>query len=339
VGLKQLIGSGWEAIDARAVCSVPLGKTEDGRGVFARVGRYGPYVQIEDSEQRATIPTDLPPDELTVEKAVALLEQAALGDRVLGHDPASGKPVYIKTGRFGPYVQLGDPELTEKGKIKKGAKPKMASLWPGMTMETISSDEALMLLSFPREVGAHPETGELITAQDGKFGPYLRMGTDSRSLENHQKLQSVTLAEAVEIFKQPKRGRRQAGAGIIADLGLRPGAEAKIQVKSGRFGPYVTDGVVNATIPKGYDPAHITMEKALELLAAREQKMRDQGKDPRAPKARKGKSTRSRKASDTSDSTPPSASDTSDKPRKTAKKPSAARRKSARRVPVGAAKG
>jgi DNA topoisomerase-1 len=294
IGLKALIGSGWEAIDARAVCSVELGKTESGERVFARVGRYGPYVQVEDSDQRATIPEDIPPDELTVARASELLAQAALGDRVLGAHPEEGKPVYIKTGRFGPYVQLGDPELTEKGKIKRGSKPKMASLWPGMSMETITLDDALMLLSFPREVGAHPESGEVITAQDGKFGPYLRMGSESRSLENHEKLSSVTLTEAVEIFKKPK-GRRKAVSAVIAELGEHPESGDTIQVKNGRFGPYVTDGVVNATIPKGHDPAKISLEKGLELLAAREQKMRDQGKDPRAPKAKKTRKAKSAK--------------------------------------------
>jgi DNA topoisomerase-1 len=335
IGLKALIGSGWDEIDARAVCSIALGKTPDGRTICARVGRYGPYVQIDDTDERATIPNDLPPDELSVERALGLLEQASLGDRVLGHDPETGKPVYIKAGRFGPYVQLGDPELTEKGNLKRGAKPKMASLWPGMTIEGIALDDALLLLSFPREVGKHPETGEVITAQDGKFGPYLRMGKESRSLENHEKLQSVTLDESVEIFKQPKRGRRQAGTGVIADLGQHPQSEAKIVVKSGRFGPYVTDGVVNATIPKGYDPASVTMEKALELIAAREQKMRDQGKDPRAAKPKKARKVASRSTSDTSGAQAKT-SDTSDKPRQsTGKKPTTRRRK---REPATSAK-
>lgn len=325
IGLKKLIGSGWEEIDARTVCSVSIGTTEKGETVFARVGRYGPYLQIGDSEQRATIPSDLPPDELTVPRALELLNQVALGDRVLGNDPDTDKPVYIKTGRFGPYVQLGDPELTEKGKVKRGSKPRMASLWPGMTMESITLEQALMLLSFPREVGKHPETGEIITAQDGKFGPYLRMGTDSRSLENHEKLRTVTLAEAVEIFRQPKRGRARASAGPLAELGQHPQSQAPILVKSGKFGPYVTDGVVNATIPKGYDPTALTLEKALELIAAREQKLRDQGKDPRAPRpARKPKRSRS----DTSDSRSRRASDMSDTSA-AKKRPGTSRRKPA----------
>ncbi len=287
IGLKQLIGSGWEEIDARAVCSIDLGADSNGERIYARVGRYGPYIQLGDSDQRATIPDDIPPDELTVDRALELLAQAAQGDRVLGHDPESGKPVYIKTGRFGPYVQSGDPELTEKGTKKRGSKPKMASLWPGMTMESITLDEALKLLSFPRELGQHPETGEVITAQDGRYGPYIKMGSDSRSLENHDQLATVTLADAVEIFKQPKARGRQSSTAVMAELGPHPDSGAEIKVKNGRFGPYVTDGVVNATIPKGHDPAGISMAKAVELLAAREQKLRDQGKDPRAPKATK----------------------------------------------------
>ena len=287
VGLKKLVSRSGEDIDPRAVCSVEIGKAEDGRTVTARVGRYGPYVQINDSDERATIPEDLPPDELTVERALELIAEAAKGDRVLGHDPETNKPIYIKTGRFGPYVQLGDPELTESGKVKRGGKPKMASLWPGMTMDSITFDEAAELLSFPRELGKHPETGELITVQDGKFGPYVRMGTESRSLENHEKLRTVTLTEAVEILKQPKGRRRAAQPSVMAELGKHPDSEAPIQVKNGRFGPYVTDGTVNATIPKGRDPSSVTLQDALELIAAREQKMRDQGKDPRAKKGKK----------------------------------------------------
>ncbi|HNO76618.1 MAG TPA: type I DNA topoisomerase [Phycisphaerae bacterium] len=295
IGLKQLIGSGWEEIDARSICSIHLGTNADGAEVYARVGRYGPYVQAGDEDLRATVPDDIAPDELTLERALGLLDQAAMGDRVLGHHPETNQPIYIKTGRFGPYVQLGDPELTPKGNIKKGSKPKMASLWPNMSIETVTLEEATMLLSYPRELGAHPETGDVITAQDGKFGPYLRMGTDSRSLENHEKLASVTLAEAIEIFKQPK-GRRARGSSIIAELGKHPDSEADVKVKNGRFGPYVTDGEVNATIPKGRDPASISLAEGLELIAAREQKLRDQGKDPRAKKVAKKKTVKKKTA-------------------------------------------
>lgn len=308
VGLKVLVDSSGEQIDPRAVSQIPIGTTDDGQEVVIRVGRYGPYVQIGDGEQRASVPEDIAPDEFTVEMAREMIAQAAQGDTVLGEDPETGKPVYLKTGRFGPYVQLGDPELTEKGTVKRGSKPKMASLWPTMSMETMTLEQALKLLGFPRTVGTHPESGEEITAQDGRYGPYLKKGDDTRSLESHEKLDTVTLDEAVELFKQPKsRGRQSGGQSVLADLGAHPdNAEAKLQVKNGRYGPYVTDGVVNATIPKGKDPTTVTASEAVELLKAREQKLRDQGKDPRAPKksAKKGtRKTSSRKKSSTKKST------------------------------------
>ncbi|MBK9120788.1 MAG: type I DNA topoisomerase [Phycisphaerales bacterium] len=293
-GLKQLVNSSGESIDAREVSCIPIGRTASDETVVVRVGRYGPYVQIGDREQRATVPEDVAPDELTVARCEDLLHQAAQGDRVLGHDPATGKPIYLKSGRFGPYVQLGEPELTEKGTVKRGSKPRMASLWPSMSLDTLTIEQALLLLSFPREVGQHPETGEVITAQDGRFGPYLKMGTETRSLANHEQLAELTLAQAVEILKQPKGRRGTSGGGVLADLGAHPQTGAAIQAKSGRYGAYVTDGVVNATIPKDRTPAEVTLEEALALLAAREQKMRDAGQDPRAPKpARRGRSGRS----------------------------------------------
>ena len=285
VGLKDLIGSHADEIEPRSICAIPLGLMPDGRQVTCRVGRYGPYVQIGDEDLRATVPDDVAPDELTVERAVELLEQAEQGDRELGHDPDTGKPVYLKTGRFGPYVQLGDPELTPKGNVKKGGKPKMASLWPEMSLESLGLDDALLLLSFPRELGPHPDTSQMITAQDGRYGPYVKMGTESRSLPDHGKLASVTLAEAVEILKQPsQRGRGRTRGTVLTELGKHPKSDAPIQVKSGRFGPYVTDGEVNATIPKGREPEDVTLEQAISLLTDREQQMRDQGKDPRAKK-------------------------------------------------------
>jgi len=288
IGLRALVNAGGETIDPREVSTIALGKADNGNELVVRVGRYGPYVEMKGTDQRVTVPDDIPPDELTRDVVMRLMDQAAKGDRVLGHDPDSGKPVYIKTGRFGPYVQLGDPELTEKGTVKRGGKPKMASLWPGMTVEGVTLDEARKLLSFPREVGVHPESNQPITAQDGRFGPYLRMGDDSRSLPNHESLATVTLAQAVEIFKQPKGRRgRTAQPQVLAELGKHPASGADIQVKNGRYGPYVTDGVVNATISRGKDPASVTLNDALALIAAREEKLRDQGKDPRAPKAKR----------------------------------------------------
>jgi DNA topoisomerase-1 len=215
-----------------------------------------------------------------------LYASAAEGDRPLGHDPASGKPVYLKTGRFGAYVQLGDAELDDKGRIKKGVKPKMASVWPSMSRDSLGLDDALVLLSFPREVGRHPESGEVITAQDGRFGPYLKMGTETRSLAGHEELRNVTLARALELFAQPK-GQRRAGAATLRELGSHPQSGAPLQVKSGRYGPYVTDGVVNASLPKGTDPASLDLGEAVALLQAREEKLREQGKDARAPAPRR----------------------------------------------------
>ena len=285
VGLKDLIGSHADEIDPRTICAIPLGTTEDGEEIVCRVGRYGPYVQIGDQPLRASAPDDIAPDELTVELAMQLLGAAEEGDKELEHDPETGKPIYVKTGRFGPYVQLGDPELTPKGNVKRNGKPKMASLWPEMSVATVTIDQALMLLSFPRELGPHPGTGEMITALDGRYGPYVKMGHESRSLPDHDKLASITLEEALELLKQPSgRGRGRSGM-VLAELGVHPTSAAPIQVKSGRYGPYVTDGEVNATIPKEREPEEVTLEQALELIAAREQKMRDEGKDPRKKKA------------------------------------------------------
>lgn len=280
MGLRRLIDSTAETLAAREASRIVIGTTDDGDEIAVRIGRYGAFVQVGDSDRRASVPDDLPPDELTAAAALTLLERAEAGDRPLGHDPASGEPVYLKTGRFGPYVQLGDAGGG------KGAKPKMASLWPSMSPDDVSLEDALMLLTeFPREVGVHPGTGDVITAQDGRYGPYLKMGSDTRSLANHEQLRDVTLDEAVALFQQPKGGRRQRSE-TLAELGTRPGTEDAVSIRTGRFGPYVTDGTVNASVPKGRDPATVTLEDAVELLVARENKLRAQGKDPRAKKTR-----------------------------------------------------
>lgn len=298
VGLKRRIGSGWEEIDARKISTIPLGTDEEGQTIVARIGRYGPYIQVDDTDVRANIPEDIAPDELNLEVAKHLLTQAATGDKVLGHDPQTGKPVYLKKGRFGPYVQLGDPERTDSGKLKRGGKPKMASLWPSMSEETIPLDQALMLLSFPRVLGKHPDSGEEITVQDGKYGPYLKAGPETRSLDSHEQLATLDLAGALELLAQPKKGRRGGPArGTSIDLGRHPESGANLQIKSGRFGPYVTDGVVNASVPKGVDPAQVTVEKAMELISNREDKLRAEGKDPRAPKPAKPKRSARKKTS------------------------------------------
>ena len=287
-GLHGTISAGWEEIDARAVSSVSLGKDDQGREVAVRVGRFGVYIQAGDDGLRADLPEDTEPDSIDLAFAEELLRQEALGDQPLGDDPETGQAVYLKTGRFGPYVQLGeDPERDEKGKIPKDApKPRRSSLWHDMTMETITLAEALELLSFPKVIGKHPETGIEITAQDGPNGPYVKMETESRSLTGHEQMRHLTLLEAVAVLAEPRKGRGRTSIQVLAEVGKHPDSDAMITVRNGRFGPYVTDGVVNASLPKGRDPKNIDLQGALDLIAAREERMRAEGKDPRAPKAK-----------------------------------------------------
>jgi DNA topoisomerase-1 len=286
IGLKARISEGLGDIDAREVSSIPLGEDAEGREVAVRVGRYGPYVQAGNADERASIPDETVPDEITLEKAIALLEEAALGDRVLGAYPPTGEPIYVKTGRYGPYVQVGED-------ASNGGKPKRGSLFPGITMESVTLEQALEILEFPKTLGVHPVTGEPITVQDGPNGPYMRMGKDSRSLRDHDHMRSVALDEAVRIFAEPKRGRAFSST-TIKELGEHPTSKAPIRILKGRFGPYVTDGTVNASIPSGRDPATVEFDDALELLAAREQRLRDQGIEPgaRVPRRRGASSTR-----------------------------------------------
>jgi DNA topoisomerase I len=282
IGLKARIAAGLGDIDAREVSSVRLGEDSQGREVAVRVGRYGPYVQAGDTPERASIPDESVPDEITLEKAIALLEEAALGDRVLGTYPPTSEPIYVKTGRYGPYVQVGEDD-------SNGGKPKRGSLFPGITVEGVTLEQALEILEFPKTLGNHPVTGESITVQDGPNGPYMRMGAkDSRSLRDHEHMRSVDLDEAVRIFAEPKRGRSFSAAAALKELGEHPVSKAPMRILKGRFGPYVTDGTVNASIPSGRDPATIEMDDALELLAAREQKMREMGIEPgqKAPRRR-----------------------------------------------------
>ncbi|MQC17934.1 MAG: type I DNA topoisomerase, partial [Chloroflexi bacterium] len=258
-GLHKTIDEGWEAIDARAISSIPLGKDEQGREVAVRVGRYGPYVQIGDSDERASLPMEIAPDEITLDEVGRLLHQESLSDRSLGNDPETQQPVYLKTGRFGPYFQIGeDPEPKSK------EKPRRASLWPGMTMEDVTLEDALMALEFPKVLGQHPDTGKDVTAQDGPNGPYVKCATESRSLEGgHAEMAELDLEGALKILAQPKQfGRRQAQS-VLKDLGEHPDTKLNLSVRSGRFGPYVTDGTVNASVPKGRDPNALTTEEAV----------------------------------------------------------------------------
>jgi len=310
-GLKKLVGVNLEEIDAREINSVPV--FDD---VVVRVGRYGPYLErVRDGQsQRANLPEDLPPDELTREVAEQLFSVPQEG-RSLGVDPVTGHEIVAKEGRYGPYVteilpDEAEPEpepapapkttrartaattataTTAKAPARKKApakpKPRTGSLFKGMSTETVTLEEALRLLSLPRLVGQDPESGDEITAQNGRYGPYLKKGTDSRSLAEEEQLFTVTLDEALEIYKQPKqRGRRTAAATPpLRELGVDANTKKPMVIKDGRFGPYVTDGETNASLRKGDSVEELTDERASELLAER----RARGPAPKKPTARK----------------------------------------------------
>ncbi|MHB1924953.1 MAG: type I DNA topoisomerase, partial [Acidimicrobiales bacterium] len=259
-GLKALVSDDLDRIDAREVNSIPIGLTPSGETIYARVGRYGPYVQS--GEERASIPEDMAPDELTVERAQELLA-APSGDRTIGIDPATGLAVVARAGRFGPYVQLGEVDSNSK------ERPPTASLFKTMSLDTVTLDDALRLLSLPRVVGTDPADGAEIEALNGRYGPYLKKGADTRSLANEEDLFSVTLEEALGLFAQPKTRGRAAAAAPLKELGADPVSGKPMVVKSGRFGPYVTDGETNASLRKGDDSESLTDERAAELLADR----------------------------------------------------------------------
>jgi DNA topoisomerase-1 len=277
-GLRDLVENLGE-IDPVAVNSVEIGE-----GIRVRVGRYGPYVEDLAAEvgegqtpPRASIPDDVAPDELTVAKARELLAAGADDGRVLGTDPETGHEVVARAGRYGPYVTevLPEPELdpnlsatARKKALAALPKPRTASLFKTMTLESVTLDDALRLLSLPRVVGTDPGSGEEITAQNGRYGPYLKKGTDSRTLASEEQLFTVTLDEALKIYAEPKRGRgARAATPPLRELGDDPTSGKPIVVKEGRFGPYVTDGETNRTLPRDVTPEEITPERAVELLA------------------------------------------------------------------------
>ena len=255
-GLKSLVGD-ISDIDARDVSSFPLADSD----IVVRVGRYGPY--LERDGQRVNVPEDIAPDELTVEKAEELLSQPN-DDVVLGTDPGTGLTVLAKAGRFGPYVTEQLPE-----DAPASAKPRTASLLKSMALDTVTLDDALRLLTLPRLLGELD--GEPVTVQNGRYGPYAKKGTDSRSLESEEQLFTLTLAEAKELFAQPKaRGRgARAATPPLRELGADPASGKPMVIKDGRFGPYVTDGETNASLRKGDEVASITDQRAAELLADR----------------------------------------------------------------------
>ncbi len=256
-GLKKLVSEGLGDIDARAINSLEIGTTEDGIPVVVRVGRYGPYVEI--GEKRASLPEDLAPDELTVALALELAD-APSDDRVLGQHPETGLDVVAKKGRFGPYITVTLAEGSTE-------KPATASLFKTMDLTTVTLEDALKLLTLPRVLGELE--GEPVTAQNGRYGPYISKGKDSRSLETEEGLFTITLEEAAAILAQPKLRGRAAAAPPLKELGNDPVSGNPMVVKEGRFGPYVTDGETNASLRKDDSIEELTDERASELLSDR----------------------------------------------------------------------
>ncbi|MFE5402063.1 type I DNA topoisomerase [Streptomyces sp. NPDC056580] len=287
-GLKELV-TDLGAIDAREVSSFPVGNE-----IVLRVGRYGPYIERgeKDTEQhqRADIPADLAPDELTVDLAEELLAKPS-GDFELGTDPASGHQIVAKDGRYGPYVTEVLPEGTPKTG-KNAVKPRTASLFKSMSLDTVTLEDALRLMSLPRVVGTDAD-GVEITAQNGRYGPYLKKGTDSRSLQAEEQLFTITLEEAQAIYAQPKQRGRAAAKPPLKELGEDPVSGKPVVVKDGRFGPYVTDGETNATLRSGDSVEAITPERGFELLA--EKRAKGPAKKATAKKAAPAKKTAAKK--------------------------------------------
>lgn len=277
-GLQRLVKAGESEIDPRDVCGVPLEANEEEGGLEVRIGRYGPF--LTDGEQRASIPDDQEPDALTVVRAKELIIAANKEPEALGDDPATGKAVYLKDGRFGPYVQLG-----EGG---DGEKPKMASLLANMQPSDVDLALALRLLSLPREIGKHPDDGEAVLAANGRFGPYVKWGSEMRSIPaDGPSPLDIALEAAVELLKQPKGRRRAAEPKVLREVGKHPASGAELKVLSGRFGPYVTDGEINASLPRGTTPESLEIDAAVELLAARARRIAEGGGKRGAKKATK----------------------------------------------------
>jgi DNA topoisomerase-1 len=275
--------------DPRAVNSIHIAEN-----ITLRTGKYGPYIETmvepgsegadENGRRIVNIPEGLAPDELTVAKAQELIDAPIISDRVMGQDPATGFDILFKDGRYGPYVLLDDPNAE---------KPKTASLFKSMSPETFTFEDAVKLLSLPRVVGQDPETGVDITVQNGKFGPYIKKGTDSRSLASEDEIFSLTLEQAIELYKLPKYGARRTAATPLKEFGEDPASKLPVVAKTGQFGLYVTDSLVNATVPKEEPLDELSPDRAFELLAIRREKLGvEPGEAPKkAGRARKTTST------------------------------------------------
>ncbi len=259
-GLKPLIAGKVEEIDAREASRVfigrPPGAGEDDPGIWVRVGKFGPFLEY--GERRGSIPDDMPPDELTPAKALELLDRAEQAERPLYFCPETGKPVYVKTGRYGPYVQRG-----ESGGDKK---PEYVSLPKKMRPEEVTPEIAQKLLALPRTLGTHPQSGEPVVAQLGRYGPYLQCGSETRSIPEDISLLDITLEQALELLAQPK-GTRRRRIEALRELGTSPVTGQAVKLMAGRYGPYVTDGVTNCSLPKSVSPEEVTLESALPWLA------------------------------------------------------------------------
>ena len=272
-GLKKLVTENLSDIDARSVNSIPLFTDDEGREVVVRVGRFGPYLQRQlpdapedPADDRVSIPEGVAPDELTPEK-VAELFLGGGGERSLGDDPATGEPVQLKSGRYGPYVQAGE---------------RRSSLFRSHTPDTVTLEQALKLLELPRTIGTDAEGTEVLAA-NGRYGPYVKRGDDFRSLDSEDKLFTVTLDEALALLAAPKTRQRRAPAPPLREMGPDPVTEKPMVIKDGRFGPYVTDGEVNASLRRGQTPEELTVEQASEMLAEK----RAKGPAPRKKAAAK----------------------------------------------------
>jgi DNA topoisomerase-1 len=249
------------------------------------VGRYGTYVESSDG-RRANVPEDLAPDALTVEMAEELLSRPLDDERELGVDEASGNMVVAKNGRYGPYVTEVLPE-----DAPKSAKPRTGSLFASMSLDSVDLPTALKLMSLPRVVGTDAEGNE-ITAQNGRYGPYLKRGTDSRSLTGEDQIFDITLDEALAIYAQPKTRGRAAAAAPLKEFGADPVSGKPVVLKSGRFGPYVTDGETNATLRRDDDPATVAPERAFELLAEKRAKGPAPKRTTKRPPAKRATTTK-----------------------------------------------
>jgi len=268
-GLVDTVKGAFENADPREINTLPFDGPD---GVVLRSGRFGPY--LERGEERVGVPEDIPPDELTPERATELLD-APSSDRVLGDDPTSGLPVMVRSGRFGPYVQLGE--------IGGKAKPPTASLFKTMSVDTLTLEDALRLLALPRVVGLDPETGVEITAANGRYGPYVTRGSDTRSLQVEEELFTISLEQALAVLAQPKT--RRGVRAPLKDLGVDPATGWHVVVRDGKFGPYVTDGGVNASLRREDSVERIDVDRASALLAERREKLEGEGKVAKPGKA------------------------------------------------------